>query len=223
MPTPGADELDPVQVEEVVARPAGRRLEHQEVPVRPGVGDREGLAGVGRGVGRAGDGHAREQRAAVRRVDRVPPDLDRAGVATGVPPEVRNVIALMLSRLNGPLSSIQSPALRPPRWSPPPTSVVAAVFVPDWLTANSTSCFFCRIWCCVDRGQGRDAARPAEVGVRRADHAEHVAAVRDVVGVRRQDARAAGRRRLGVAVRVVPEHERHLDLGRSRSARPPDR
>ena len=47
-----------------------------------------------------------------------------------VPPVTRNVSALMFSRLNGPFSSIQSPALRLPRWSPPPTSVDAAVFVP---------------------------------------------------------------------------------------------
>ena len=63
-----------------------------------------------------------------------------------VPPVTRNVIELMFSRLNGPLSSIQSPALRLPRWSPPPTSVDGAVFVPDWLRTISTSCRFWRIW-----------------------------------------------------------------------------
>ena len=49
----------------------------------PSVGDRERLTGVGGGVGRACDGHTREQRAAVRRSDRISPDLDRTGVATG--------------------------------------------------------------------------------------------------------------------------------------------
>ncbi len=35
-----------------------------------------------------------------------------------VPPVTRNVSALMLVRLKGPFSSIQSPALRLPRWRP---------------------------------------------------------------------------------------------------------
>ena len=170
----------------------------------PSVGDREGLTGVSRGIGRARNGHARDGEPppaalmASRQISTVP------ALPPAVPPEVRNVMSLMLTRLNGPLSSIQSPALRPPRWSPPPTSAVAAVLVPDWLTANSTSCLFWRIWCCVDRCQGRNASRAAVIGVRRADHAEHVAAVRDVLGVRRQDAGAARHRRLGVAVGVVP-------------------
>ena len=54
----------------------------------------------------------------------------------------------MLSRLKGPFSSIQSPALRLPRWSPPPTSVDAAVFVPDWLRTFSTSFRFWRTLFC---------------------------------------------------------------------------
>ena len=37
--------------------------------------------------------------------------------------------------------------------------------------------------------------------------------MRDVAGVGVQDAGAAGRARLGVAVRVMAEHERDLDLG----------
>ena len=59
--------------------------------------------------------------------------------------------------------------------------------------------------------QSRHATRSTEVLVHDADHTEHVAAVRDVVRVRRQDAGAAGARRLGVAVRVVAEHERGRD------------
>ena len=101
----------------------------------------------------------------------------------------------MLSRLNGPLSSIQSPALRLPRWSPPPTSVdggrVRAGLVEDVLDLLALLADLVL----ADGGQRRDAARAAVVGVRRADHAEHVAAVRDVV----RD-RSAGRRVQPVAV-----------------------
>ena len=57
----------------------------------------------------------------------------------------RNVTEPMFCRLNGPLSSIQSPLVRLPRCSPPPSSVLPATFVPDWLSACSTCCLRWRI------------------------------------------------------------------------------
>src|SRR5688572_3312925 len=77
---PRTAELDPVEVEEVVPRPAVHRPEHQVDPVSAaGVGDGEGLARVRGGVRGGRDCHRREQRP----VDGVEVDLDRAGAARG--------------------------------------------------------------------------------------------------------------------------------------------
>ena len=100
----------------------------------------------------------------------------------------RNVTESMFSRLIGPLISIQSPAARLPRCRPPPYGrSFVPVFVPDWLSANSTCWSFCRtfFWSTVV-SPGVPPA-PAEVGVGGADDAPHVAAVR----TRRRPASAA--------------------------------
>ena len=65
-----------------------------------------------------------------------------------------------------------------------PPSVLVAVLVPDWLTTNSTSWCFWRIcFCAVVLSVWHVVVRDAVVGVGRADHAEDVAAVRDVARV----------------------------------------
>ena len=66
-----------------------------------------------------------------------------------------------------------------------------------------------------DRGERRDAASTTEIGVRRADDAEHVPAVRDIVSERREDAITAVDRLLCMAVLVVGEDERHRDPAQS--------
>ena len=142
-----ADELDPVEVEEVVARrPAGDRPEHQEYAVRPRHRERHRLARP-----RAGAAGGRQVR---RRQDRpgLPSPVLTSTAASGEPTVLplaasatRNVTELMFCRLNGPLSSIQSPLVRLPRCSPPPSSVLVARLVPDWLSACSTCCLRWRI------------------------------------------------------------------------------
>ena len=62
------------------------------------------------------------------------------------------------------------------------------------------------------RRQRRGAARAALVGVGRADDAEHVAAVRHVAGDRSAGSPCSRRALLGMAVRVMAEHERHRDV-----------
>ena len=72
----------------------------------------------------------------------------------------RNVIELIWNRLNGPFSWIQSPAARLPRCDAARRpSVLVAVLVPDWLTTNSTSWCFWRIWIWLV-GRQRRARRP---------------------------------------------------------------
>ena len=130
----------------------------------------------------------------------------------------RNVIAADVQQVErpvelDPVAGREAAAVHARRSGRGPPSVFVAVFVPDWLTTNSTSWCFWRICFCA-RGQGLDVVVvDAVVGVGRADDAEHVAAVRHVARVRVQHAGAAGRAGLGVAVRVVAEHERDLDLG----------
>ena len=94
-------------------------------------------------------------------------------------------------------------------------SAEAAVLVPDWLTTFSTSWRFWRIWFWSTVVSAGTPPLPPPIGVGRADDAEDVAAVGHVVGVGRQDAGATGRRRLGMAVGVVAQDERHRRHRRS--------
>ena len=201
---PGTAELHPVEVEEVVAGPTRRRPEDQEELGEP----------PGSVIGKVWLAYvvASAVAAMVTVVSRGPSTASRWTSAMPVPPDVRNVSELMLTRLNGPLSCDPVAVARgrraavrrrrprsPPCWcrtgrrrTRPPAASAGSAPGPTVVRAGTPPA-------------------PAEVGVRRADHAEHVAAVRDVVDGRRQHAGAAVDRRLRVAVRVVAEDEGHLD------------
>ena len=114
----------------------------------------------------------------------------------------------MLARLYRLLSAIQSPGSMFVRFWPPPTSLAPTlpVVVPNWSWTNSTSWRF--TWTRFCETVVRRVRALRVVGVGGADAAGQVAAVRRVLRVGVQHARAARLALLGVAVRVVHEDER---------------